>query len=647
MARLHERFAWIALAVALAAYPALLIRYIGANSATFDEGTHLAAGYSYWHCGDYGVNPEHPPLVKLIAAAPLRNWRIGELAGPCGGPVRDEIAAALRLTNGPGFEPMLTTARRTLIVFPLLLLLTVFFAARAWFGPMAAGWAVILTLFDPNLTAHAVLVTTDMGLTVATILGVFCAWQFCRNPGLLRMLWLGLAMGLALAVKHSGILVPAIALLAILVFALCGGESRWRLPASRHRAEPPSIESSKAGRSAPLCRRLLMRLGAGWIGACVIALIALWGVYRFRYEALPGAAPLGIAGLIGQSGMERALIGEAVSFLAAHRLMPEAWLYGFIYVLHNTSRSTYLFGRELPDAVWYYYPAVLSIKTPLSILLLLCAALAMPGFWKRHARACAFLGLPILVFLASGIASGIGLGLRHVLPLYPSLIVLAAGVAAYVGERLRRGVLICAALAVLGAISYARSFPNEIAYANEAWGGPSRLRFYLSDSNLDWSQNLYRVKDWVARHPAKPCWIAWFGMQKPETAGIPCQSLAGSAWLESEDAAPAPRLPEHFGGTVLIGSGLLDYDLYPYRWFRSRQPDDAIGGSVLVFRGEFDRPEVAAERRMSRGWWFMRHHQAEAAAVDLAAAAPHANERQILGWLSGWAAEETRSGASH
>jgi len=123
--------------------------------------------------------------------------------------------------------------------------------------------------------------------------------------------------------------------------------------------------------------------------------------------------------------------------------------------------------------------------------------------------------------------------------------------------------------------------------------------------------------------------------------GIPCEALAGSAWLESEDAAPAPRIPEHFGGTVLISSGLLDYDLYPYRWFRSRKPDDVIGAGVLVYRGDFHRPEVAAERLMSRGWWFMKHHEPAAAAEDLAAAAAHANERHIFGWLAGWAASET------
>ena len=36
------------------------------QSATFDESCHTLAGYTYWTKGDFGINPEHPPLVKLL-----------------------------------------------------------------------------------------------------------------------------------------------------------------------------------------------------------------------------------------------------------------------------------------------------------------------------------------------------------------------------------------------------------------------------------------------------------------------------------------------------------------------------------------------------------------------------------------------------
>ena len=44
---------------------------ITVKSITNDELTHIASGYSYIHEGDFRMNPEHPPLIKEIAAIPL------------------------------------------------------------------------------------------------------------------------------------------------------------------------------------------------------------------------------------------------------------------------------------------------------------------------------------------------------------------------------------------------------------------------------------------------------------------------------------------------------------------------------------------------------------------------------------------------
>jgi hypothetical protein len=41
------------------------------DATTFDEVAHIPAGYSYLTQGDYRLNPEHPPLIKDLAAIPL------------------------------------------------------------------------------------------------------------------------------------------------------------------------------------------------------------------------------------------------------------------------------------------------------------------------------------------------------------------------------------------------------------------------------------------------------------------------------------------------------------------------------------------------------------------------------------------------
>ena len=68
----NEKLIFVTLATSLFLVFAFQLVYFAlATSATVDEPVHLFAGYRHWQCGDFGINPEHPPLLKLIAAAPL------------------------------------------------------------------------------------------------------------------------------------------------------------------------------------------------------------------------------------------------------------------------------------------------------------------------------------------------------------------------------------------------------------------------------------------------------------------------------------------------------------------------------------------------------------------------------------------------
>lgn len=55
---------------------ALITSSIRRESLTFDEPDHMYAGYRMWTAADYGLNPEHPPLVKLLAAVPLLGQKL-------------------------------------------------------------------------------------------------------------------------------------------------------------------------------------------------------------------------------------------------------------------------------------------------------------------------------------------------------------------------------------------------------------------------------------------------------------------------------------------------------------------------------------------------------------------------------------------
>ncbi|HEX8811194.1 MAG TPA: hypothetical protein VF742_04300, partial [Terracidiphilus sp.] len=66
-----QKFFFPAIALLFLIYGLEMFLSARLESETFDEPAHLYAGYSYWLRSDFGINPEHPPLVKLVASLPL------------------------------------------------------------------------------------------------------------------------------------------------------------------------------------------------------------------------------------------------------------------------------------------------------------------------------------------------------------------------------------------------------------------------------------------------------------------------------------------------------------------------------------------------------------------------------------------------
>ena len=71
MPKLSGWMLWTIVAGLIGTQMVLTLIMVHRESLTFDEGNHMFAGYMMWHTKDYGLNPEHPPFVKLLATAPL------------------------------------------------------------------------------------------------------------------------------------------------------------------------------------------------------------------------------------------------------------------------------------------------------------------------------------------------------------------------------------------------------------------------------------------------------------------------------------------------------------------------------------------------------------------------------------------------
>ena len=68
---LSPRVATAAALLLLSLFTALTVWEMSGDSVTSDERIHLPVGYAYWTKREFRLNPEHPPLIKLLGAAPL------------------------------------------------------------------------------------------------------------------------------------------------------------------------------------------------------------------------------------------------------------------------------------------------------------------------------------------------------------------------------------------------------------------------------------------------------------------------------------------------------------------------------------------------------------------------------------------------
>ena len=562
----------------LAVQAAQMVYVVHRESLTFDEGDHMFAGYMMWHTGDYGLNPEHPPLVKLLATIPIlgRDLWVPPLKGRffkteayIDG--RDWLAR-----NDGGSQHMVFEMRLAAGLLALTLSLMVFFAAREWFGEKAALIALGLVVFDPNLSGHSALVTTDVGVTLFFLASIYAFYRYVKQPTLVRLGFTGIAAGLLLATKHSGILLAPMLVLLIV----------WEI-----------IFAPKGERG-----RVALRLAGAFAAIVVIGVVVLWAFYGFRYAARP-------TGLKFPSVAEYAeplshFDQAAVNWIGRTHLLPESYLIGLIDVKRMAEfYPTFVLGRQLAHGVWWYFPLVIAIKTTLGMLSLVVLALIAIAVGRLRARReAAFILIPWVVYLGVAMVSGMNIGARHILPLYALAAILSGGGVVAWSAKSRRWAWICGGLVTAHVVSALTVFPNYIAYANEAWGGPKNVHKLLSDANVDWAQQLYQVKRWQDRHPGEQCWFAYFAYPviDPATYGITCHPLPNidTFWLGEAEATP-PAIQ----GNVVISAGDLSgcewpsERMNPYRMFRGMQPAETIDYSVMVYRGSFDVKQAAALSR--------------------------------------------------
>ena len=174
------------LAVLLAIHTGLLAYSAYVHSPTVNEPGHLVAGLSHWKFGRFDIFIVNPPLVKLVAALPVmavgyqEDWS-GFYVGPGARPevaMGEDFVAA----NGERSFFLFMVARWACIPFSWLGAIVCYLWARDLYGRPSGVFAAAIWCFEPNILAHASLITPDAGATAFGLAACYTFWRWLRSP---------------------------------------------------------------------------------------------------------------------------------------------------------------------------------------------------------------------------------------------------------------------------------------------------------------------------------------------------------------------------------------------------------------------------------------------------------------------------------
>jgi hypothetical protein len=285
------------------------------------------------------------------------------------------------------------------------------------------------------------------------------------------------------------------------------------------------------------------------------------------------------------------LLGHGPAWTPLRRLLMPAWLYlrGVGLVALTSSRPSFILGHAYPHGVWFYYPIVFVLKTPIGFLALLLLSLglavagrkrlvqtperAIPEGQEFHWRA---IWICLIVFLAFCILGRMSISIRHFTVPIVILILLIAPLPRLLAslrttapllDRIATGLAAICALSCL--FTAVRAYPFYMPYINSlSFGRPAYT--LLNDSNVDWNQALPEVKRFAQEHAIEHVKIDEYGVIEV-TDAVP----NGELWdCQKASAADAESW------IVVSGASILDG--HNCGWLQQFPMQSIAGGSMYA-----------------------------------------------------------------
>lgn len=427
-------------------------------SPATDEIAHLPGGYSYWKTGQVILNPEHPPLVKLMASFPLlfMDLEFDPNDPNLVGPIRNEWSFGSNFLFSNDIDRLLFWGRLPVMLLSVLLGFYVYKWASEMFSSKAGLLSLSLYAFMPTIIANAQFVTTDLPLASFSFVTFYYLWKFVTTGLKRHLAYSGLFLGFALSSKFSAVIFLPLVAIFIFIYA-------WQ------------------SRQDDLVLKIRR-----FVNLAALAAVPAFAVIYLSY-LMPTDSGFYLSGL---------------------NSVYANWKPGYYF---------YLNGVFSQSGWWYYFLEAFLIKTPIPALIAFAASILLYKKIKMDGWSKALVFLPMLFFTVVTSVKAQNISIRYLIPAFPFLILYTGGAIAELTETMKTKskkllatyYLILATLAFWLVFSSVNIHPDYMAYFNEFVGGSKNGYKYLDDSNIEWGQDLKRLGKYQANNPDTKVIYSW------------------------------------------------------------------------------------------------------------------------------------------
>jgi hypothetical protein len=593
-------------------FAVLSMTAVNTKSATYDEHLHLTGAWSNLWLRDYRVDPANFALWEYWAALPLGpnglhlnrddpNWQ-KQLTLLEHTDERWEVDMLYR-TPGVNADDLFRRSRLMMLILNASLIGIAALWAYQLGGNIAAIATTTLFAFDPNFLGHAPLVKNDVVIALLLVVACFATWRVGRKATIGNLAALGLICAAAVNTKMSGLWFGPMMEVLLLGRALVG--KPWQF-----------VNLNLVTRASRTAAVVL------WGLCAVLAIyVAIWACYGFRFSTTPN--PNEHFNIDNFVSLDRYFLAakyydgkfpaddkswmtwqpsvpvRVAEWMDAKHLLPQPYLAGImLYTAECHYRPGFVLGNFSHSGWWFYFPFGVLVKTPVAelgigaLVLILCIFSFRSIKWLDNGWTIACLLIPASVYMLMAMSSTLQIGVRHVLPVYSLAYLLIAGGIALIWDKWRWQWRIPFGLLMTALIcECALAYPNYIAYFNSPSGGSQGGLRLLSDSNLDWGQDVKQLGKWVAAHPNDKLYLRLTSMADPSYYGIRYVPVFGGYRFGIPNGINVPR-PGGQGFFVIDANALQgtfsnEESRNAIAPLRQMQPVAVIGGTIYIYPCEF------------------------------------------------------------